>query len=539
MGAIVGAWMGADSEQDIVLRYAQKTVDAMRGDESDVVKTACIRVMRDYLNTLPSPKGTELQVRVVDGIAEFLNSHDLDDMDENVDLADVVLQTLRDTIMANPMTCLNHAALDVLLTMVKFGAGRDAQSSILVDEAFESAAEAMAEQGRDAYHGLVHKVLPSLLAAFDIEDPHAKEKGAMTDVATSILRILAEKAVEPLPRDFVPAVMPRLCRLIFSDVDFYLRQAATLTIKEMLVNDQEQVFSWTDPQLHKNGLEMCFLVIGHLLGPGVDDASAAEVGELAVSLVEKAGAAALGNSMQELLQVLAVRLSTAEHPSLIQSLVMVFARLSILNAAEILNFLSGIPIENTNALAVVMKKWLENSVHFVGFEAIRQNATALVAIYNLHDSRLDNIMVNGDLIPDTSSRIRTRSMAKAKPIQYTIIPASLKLVKVLVNELVPFGGGAPSRGLRSPTAPTFGAAMEKQSSSGSWESEPSSPGLSPRASDDATQKFLVDFFRQQGAEKGFQDMYAQLTEEEKKRCMDAVEGYAAMEAQRAALGHPA
>jgi importin-9 len=133
MGAIVGAWMGADSDQDIVLRYAQKSVDAMREDESDVVKTACIRVMRDYLNTLPSPKGTELQARVVDGIADFLNSHDLDDMDENVDLADVVLQPLRDTIMANPMTCLNHAALDVLLTMVKFGAGRDAQSSILVD----------------------------------------------------------------------------------------------------------------------------------------------------------------------------------------------------------------------------------------------------------------------------------------------------------------------------------------------------------------------------------------------------------------------
>ena len=469
-------------------------------------------------------------------------------MDENIDLVDLILQTLRDTMLANPLTCLDHNGLDMLLMMVRYGAARDFRSSEIIEEAFESTASAMAGQGRDAYASLCHKILPSLVAAFDIEDPATKKKTTLTDVAAGILKILAEHAVDSLPPGFVAAAMPRLCRLIFADTDIYLSQTATLTIKFMLTNDKDQVLSYVDPEHHKTGLEMCFLVIGHLLGPQVEDVSAAEVGELASSVVEKAGPAALGSSMHELLQILVERLATAEHLSLIQSLISVFARLTLLNAAELIEYLAGLVVasKQTSGLAIVLARWLENASNFAGFEAVRESSTALATIYRANDPRVATIEVNGDLIPDTSSRIKTRSMAKNAPIRYTRVSAPLKLIKVLIAELLPYGDPSSALPLRSPGLPSHGAKTlgagrnEAGGSDDEWESENDDAddafGSGQRA-DDATQEFLVQFFREEGADPRLQELYGQLTEEEKKRCMDAVEGWGKREAQRNALGH--
>jgi hypothetical protein len=540
MAALMVTLMTApDPDYAAVMDFAQQSVKAMDSDESDVVKVSCIRLMRDYLIKLPGDKSTELQVPVVNSIIKFLDSQDMEDMEENVDLVDVILQTLRDTIMANATTCLDYNALDIMIQMVKYGAARDSTSCMLIEEAFESAAEVMAHQGGDAYTRLCHKILPSIMASFDVEDPSTTEKTTLTDIASTILKILAQCAIQPLPPGFVSSAMPRLCRLIFSDVDFYIRQEATLTIKHMLSNDKDQVFSWVDPQLQKNGLEMCFLVIGHLLGPQVDDDSAAEVGELAVEVIEKVGTD-LGSSVHELLQILAVRLSTAKRLSLIQSLVMVFARLSLINPTDMVNFLAGLQIGHVTALEVVMKAWLENAAHFVGFDSIRQNITALVAIYNIADVRIAALSVQGDLIPDTSSRIKTRSMAKSQPIQHTITLAPLKIIKMLVNELVPPGTSAFAFKLGAGTGgqtiegPVASGMAKGTGSDGSWESE-SSTGLSPRESDDVTQAFLVDFFKSHGAEPGFQELFAQLTDAERKRCADAVAAWQSVEAQRADL----
>lgn len=541
MAAILVAWLGGsgnDEDVDLVLRSAHRSLSAIENDDSDIVKTACIRIMRDYLTTLPSSKSTEMQPQVVNSIAKFLSSQNLGDMDENADLIDVVLQTLRDTIMANPATCLDHNALDVLIMMVKYGAARDDHSAILIDEAFECVTEAMAKKGAEDYAKLCFKIMPSLMAAFDVEDPTTKEKTALTDVSANMLKLLAQNARTPLPPGFVAAAMPRLCRIIFSDTDFYVKQLTTLAIKNMLTNDKDQVFNWIDPQLGKNGLEMCFMIIGHLLGPTVDEVSAAEVGELANSVVEQAGAAALGGSMEELIRVLAQRLYSAEHLMLIQSLTSVFARLSLISASEVINFLSTLPIHSTNALTVVMTKWLENSTGYVGFEAIRQNTAALIAVYRTHDARIAAIECNGDLVPDTSTRIKTRSMAKNQPIRFTRVSAVLKILKNLVAELLPYGD--PNTAFGKPLkSPGLGIGARTGNSDGSWESDDEgSTGsvlgsiFGAKSADDTTQQMLMEFFSAEGVDPQFQALYAELTEEEKKRCMDAVAGWEKRESQR-------
>jgi len=51
---------------------------------------------------------------------------------------------------------------------------------------------------------------------------------------------------------------------------------------------------------------------------------------------------------------------------------LVFARLSLVGAHDVVEFLSQIEINGQNGLQVVLSKWLENSVNFAGYDEIRQ-----------------------------------------------------------------------------------------------------------------------------------------------------------------------
>ncbi|KAL8738370.1 MAG: hypothetical protein Q9181_000841 [Wetmoreana brouardii] len=514
---------------DAVPEYAQKTLTTIDQDPSDVVKVSSIRAMQEYLKTLPSSRARDFQVKTVAAISGFLSAQDLSELKESEDLLDTLVETLRDAIMADPTLCLEHPALDVLFTMASYGAS-SFQTTMLVNEAFESITSSMAAKGNDAYTQLCAKVLPTLTGALDVGD--MTSENALSDMAVSLLSSLAEHGPSPLPQSFVATIMPKLYRLLFSSNDFSLNQSATVTIRHILSHDADQVFSWIDPATGKGGLEIVLLIIDRLLGPEVDDASAAEVGGLTVELVEKAGADRLGPYLMQLLRVVAVRLSTAEHASFIQNLVLVFARLSLTNAKEVLDFLAQVHIEGGaggTGLEVVLRKWLENSVHFSGYDAIRQNVIALTNIYKLHDERLTNIQVQGDLLPDTSTRIKTRSQSKQTPMRYSVISVPLKLIKVLISELA------------NPLTPSTPGLMHNHLRTDSdeeddeWEDEPGFVDLGDptttaqlmsyadeskwnvRQWDDETQQYLVSFFKQASTEPDFQTLYQGLTDEEREK----------------------
>lgn len=143
------------------------------------------------------------------------------------------------------------------------------------------------------------------------------------------------------------------------------------TAKWILQHDHQQVFTWQDAE-GRSGLEVCLRIIDRLLGPSVEDHAATEVGGLAAELVDRAGQETLGPFLPQLLQAVAHRLTRAQAAPLIQSLILVFARLSINAAHDVVEFLNTIELEGENGLNVVIVKWLENSVNFAGYDEIRQ-----------------------------------------------------------------------------------------------------------------------------------------------------------------------
>ena len=89
--------------------------------------------------------------------------------------------------------------------------------------------------------------------------------------------------------------------------------------------------------------------------------------------------------MEQLLRSVAVRLAQAKQAQFIQSLTLVFARLSLNHASEVVDFLASQDIEGQNGLQVVLAKWLENSINFAGYDEIRQKYVTLSTYFDAAD----------------------------------------------------------------------------------------------------------------------------------------------------------
>lgn len=124
----------------------------------------------------------------------------------------------------------------------------------------------------------------------------------------------------------------------------------------------------------------------------------------------------------------------------------------------------------------------------------------------------------------------------ADPDQYTIIPATLKILKVLIVELQSASGTA-----RDLDAAAAADLAEEGSNDDDWEDEPNpfldlgsglskeqlmayaaddGPGIG-RQKDDETQAFLVDFFKRAAGSQGFAEEFNALTEDERTRLQES------------------
>ncbi|KAF2094601.1 ARM repeat-containing protein [Rhizodiscina lignyota] len=526
-----------DAMRSTAPSFVESTLQAINNDSSEVVQVSCIRAMQYYSQALTPDVMLPMQNAIISALSNYLAAQDLQELTESEDLMTTLVETLRDAILLDTTICLQGTGLDMLFTLARHGANNFNLIS-LVDETFEEVVGTLSATGADAYMQLCRHVLPSLTGAFDVGT--LTEENALTNLAAELLDILATHGSEPLPQGFVATVMPKLQRQLLYSTDEELLKSCTSCVKNILMHDYQQLFEWHEPESGKAGLEIVLVIIDRLLGPTVDDNAAAEVGGLAAEVVEKAGSERLGPFLLQLLKAVAVRLASATSAQFIQSLILVFARLSLHNAGEVVEFLSQVQVDAENGLQVVMSKWLENSVNFAGYDEIRQNVIALSKLYDLHDPRLAQVMVKGDLIinPSLTGRIMTRSRAREHPDQYTTVPAPIKVIKVLVEELLSASGSA--RRIGNNSAGSAGGvedgtgSVDEGSDEGDWEDEPNpivdlglgmskaelmafAEDMPQRQRDDETQAYLIQFFREQAAKPGFEDVFQSLSAAEQEK----------------------
>jgi len=106
----------------------------------------------------------------------------------------------------------------------------------------------------------------------------------------------------------------------------------------------------------------------------------------------------------------------------------------------VLDFLTNVPGPTGKpALEFILNEWCSRQHLFYGSYERKISILALCkllqhAIAN-NDLRLQDIMVQGELVVPQGQEIRTRSKAKKAPGQWTTIPALVKIYKLIINEL--------------------------------------------------------------------------------------------------------
>ncbi|KAF8461363.1 armadillo-type protein [Kalaharituber pfeilii] len=499
--------------------FLEQTIHAATQDPDGVVQISCLKVLQKYCETLDALV-IPYQKNIISAIAAFISNNPQGEPEDSQDVLAVLTETLRAAISLNHGVIVEPESrvVDLLFSIANLGEGNFYLAG-LISDAFEEFCEELCNE----FIPLCEKVLPPITQALDngVRDTETP----MTGFAANLLSLLAQNGAEPLPNGFVATIVPRLARLLLTSTDSDLLQAGCEALKHTVHHDPKQVLEWRDEN-GKSGLEIVLMIIDRLLGPTTTDNMALEVGGLAAEVVEKLSDH-LGPFLPELLRAVAIRLASATTTPMIQSLILVFARLTIRQAKDVVDFLSGINVGDQNGLQSVITKWLANSEYFSGYSEIRQNVIALSRLYALDDPRLRSIIVQGDMIVGKSNRIITRSQAKSNPQQYTQIPVPLKIIKLLIKELVPVSDhAAVQQGLHA-----AGSAAEE--SEDEWEDldeigfpgsrkdllalGEDNSGRQSRVRDDETNGFLLQFFKEiyNGNIGNFRELFQALTEEER------------------------
>jgi hypothetical protein len=417
-----------------VTELMEQSLRASTGDPSTIVQITALRVFQKYQDSVPAEQMQPFQASIIASIRTFLiNKSDDDDPEDSQDVLTELVETVKAAVTINYAAVLDDSLQIPQLLFAIAGNGVNNHHLLgIIRETFED----VAEGASDMYVPLCEKLMPLLM---QMMDPDASgNEHPLIGLATEVLEVLLQNGTSPLPQGLVATVMPRISRILLASDENDIVQSGCGTMKEIVRLDCDQLLAWRD-STGKSGLEISLFMIDRLLRPEFSEGAAMEVGGLAAEIVDKAGDQ-IGPLLPELLRAVAARLVTASVPNFIQSLILVFARLVLKQPKDVVDFLGSLTLGERNGLEVVMTSWLANTSYFSGYDAIRQNAMALCRLYTLEDPRLSHIIVPGDLVIPTSTRIVTRSRAKQTPDQYTMIPVPLKIIKLLVQELGPSVG---------------------------------------------------------------------------------------------------
>lgn len=211
----------------------------------------------------------------------------------------------------------------------------------------------------------------------------------------------------------------------------------------------QQIMSFSE------GPSIVMRVCLHLLDPRLQESSSPFLGKVISTAILKGSSYLPKESMDLLLRSLVSKLQSSETLTVIQSLILVFAQLINHDMTHtLLDFLNTLPSpsmkpDSQSALHFILNLWLSRQQVFFGSYERKISITALGKLLETsvdqmtsgvdnNNITLNNIMVSGDAIVEETEKIITRSASKLttkKVNQWTSIPASVKIFKLLINEI--------------------------------------------------------------------------------------------------------
>lgn len=407
---------------------------------------------------------------------------------------DMLLLTM-DTIIALLKLSPNAAPqLGLPLVQVALACWEKSQSDAICLTAVVDLFEELATKP-EFRESLQNTAIPLILNI--MQKPNTEE--ASLACAVDVIAAVTKNLANPLPDAYVQAVFPTLMQLLLQTEDKEILQNGQVCLKVFIKQGLPSIISWTDGKV-ENGLFYILEFVGKLLGEGKSESDALFLGQLIATLVNKGGKL-LSPVLPDLLRAMTYRLAKAKTVTFIQSFLLVYAYVMRNDLEAMLTFLQQLSINQPqDGLQLLIKVWLENHEYIHGSLARKMSCTSLANLMLLKHGILKEIQVKGDLIQSLgqSGGIKTRSKAKANPDQYTLIPADLKILKLLLND-GKFELETPLQQMKSALTQ---AAETEEGSDSEWETEDEE-----YAEEEGQYGFLSDMIDQQSEYDGDDDFF--------------------------------
>lgn len=269
------------------------------------------------------------------------------------------------------------------------------------------------------------------------------------DLSLDLLNIIIESVpltdnsnTKTLPEQIFTYIYPNIKRVLLLATDDQILQNGGAVFNSLLQTATDSFFKYKDVETGESGLQSLLSIVSKFLSPQLSDSAALNCGTIITSLINKFQLQLGDEYLSQILFATTQRLIIAKEIITIENLIMLFCNLVLLSPEPMINFLGNNitlkdPKDNVekSGLELILPIWFQSFEVTRGYEKIKQNALALGKLFALADSRIEKLIVNGDIIPYEGDKIITRSMAKNMPERYTLIPAPLKILKLLVGEL--------------------------------------------------------------------------------------------------------
>ncbi|CAG8583002.1 8092_t:CDS:10, partial [Paraglomus brasilianum] len=412
---------------ELASQYVAGAVSALQQSVAIPVRVSALQALKNFCLQLDKEYVKPYQSDIIEGVANLF-SH------ASEDSLVLVLEIIEQVIKIDPVvTAQYEQVLGPLIIDIWEKHPTDVIIEPVVVDLFETLAN-----NSTAYSTFQARALPHIAKAI-AEPPESGVAASAIEVVSRFIKA----GPSPLPNEYVQYVFPPLIRLLLSTEDREILQNGQSCLKYFVQKDCLALAQWTDAN-GKTGLDYIIQFIARLLQPAEEEGAALFVGTLIVKLIQKAGDKIVP-VLGELLQAVAMKLESAKTATFIQSMVIVFAHLILTQLETVVNFLSNLNINGKNGLEILLSMWFENYECFQGYYSQRVSAIALTKLFLSGDPRVLNVQVQGDLIVTNTNRIMTRSRARQNPDQYTIVPASVRIIKLLMSDLQNESAAEPQR----------------------------------------------------------------------------------------------
>ncbi|KAH7105023.1 ARM repeat-containing protein [Auriculariales sp. MPI-PUGE-AT-0066] len=407
-------------------QYLGAATDILEGNGGVVIKISAVKAVKNFCQNISDPSIAVIAPRLLKALGPFFSSSE-DTLSLTIETLVAVLELDGGKWLTPDLaSMLANALLDVWAKNIK-----DPILLSVLTDAFSALAKAQ-------YPPTVSTALPRLCTV--INNVQAEESWVATsaiEIASCLFR--GAPAESGLGDGVFAQVAPVVFGVLDKNEDRDVLQAGIVCLTLFVRKDCPQILA------HPDGLNLLLRLISRTLAPvNGNESGGLFVGDLMLHLLRRAGSALLP-SLQDLLQALLDRLTTAKTGTFIQSLIVPFAYLLYTQRDPVLDMLERTTTATgTPGLQILLTAWSEHAETFIGFWPQRLSNLGLSALFASERPSVQGITVRGDLIvrPETSNVIMTRSRAKQAPHEYTSILFPVKALKLLLHDLQSGGDAA-------------------------------------------------------------------------------------------------